>query len=153
MARHASIDVEIDYHDWLLATRALEVRMWRAAFQATQSGLHLIERNVKAYLRTFTHPYGTPTPSPRGAPPALIYGNLRRSWRNVHAHEGRKPHTIEAWGGPTTVYSRIQELGGLAGRNHSARIPKRPYVKPMALASRRGIRRIYVEYLTAAIRG
>lgn len=147
------VTTETDYHEWEYALRAMQVRIWRATFTATQRGIYLVERNVKMYLRTFTHPFGTPTSSPPGGPPALVWGNLRRSWRNEPAREGHKPYTIEAEGGPTAVYSRIQELGGLAGRNHSARLPKRPYVRPMMLASRREIRRIYVDYWTSAIRG
>lgn len=147
------IDVEVDYREWDAAIVAMELRIWRATFGATQQGMYLIERNVKMYLRTFTHPFGLPTPSPRGAPPALVSGNLRRSWRNETAHEGRKPFTVEAGGGPTAVYARIQELSGQAGRGLTSHIPKRPYVRPMLLASRRGVRRIYIEAWTAAIRG
>lgn len=153
MAGHVSVDFEVDYQAWEAATHELERRMWRAAFRATAHGQNVIERNVKMYLRTFTHPFGTPTPSPRGGPPALVFGHLRRSWRNVPAHEGKKPHTVESEGGPTAVYSRIHELGGLAGRDHRTRIPRRPYVRPMFRASRREIRRIYIEYWAAAIRG
>jgi len=153
MAGHVSFDVETDYREWQLALHATQLRMWRAAFRATQRAQHVIERNVKMYLRTFTHPPFTPTPSPRGAPPALVTGNLRRSWRDVPVHEGKRPHTVESEGGPTSVYSRIQELGGLAGRDHRTRLPKRPYVRPMMLGSRREIRRIYYEYWSMAIRG
>jgi phage gpG-like protein len=31
------------------------------------------------------------------------------------------------------VYSRIQELGGWAGRGHRSHLPPRPYLKPAAL--------------------
>jgi hypothetical protein len=153
MPGHVSIDTEVDYREWEAATHALERRLWRATFRATQRGQYVIERNVKMYLRTFTHPFGTPTPSPRGGPPALVSGHLRRTWRDVPAHEGKRPHTVESEGGPTAVYSRIQELGGWAGRNHASHLPKRPYVRPMMLVSRREIRRIYIEHWTAAIRG
>lgn len=147
------IHAEIDIREWDLALRAMQVRIWRATFQATQQGMYLIERNVKMYLRTFTHPRGTPTPSPRGGPPALVTGNLIRSWRNEPVREGIKPWTLHGGGGPTAVYARIHELSGQTGRGHTTHIPKRPYVRPMVLASRRGVRRIYVGYWTAAIRG
>lgn len=152
MARHVSIDAETDFHDWDRAVVALQARMYKAAWRATQQGMYVIERNVKMYLRTFTHPFGTKTPSPPGGPPALVFGNLRRSWRNTPVHEGRRPWTIEAHGGPTAVQSRIQELGGWTGRNHASHLPKRPYVRPMMKASRHEIRRIYVELLSNAIR-
>ena len=32
--------------------------------------------------------------------------------------------------GATTVYARIQELGGNAGRGHAAHLPARPYLEP-----------------------
>lgn len=147
------VTVEIEGHqDWNRAVVALQVRMWRAAFQATQQGLYVIERNVKMYLRTFTHPFGTPTPSPRGAPPALVFGHLRRSWRNTPAHETTRPWVIQAHGGPTAVYARIHELSGWTGRGHASFIPRRPYVRPMVRASRREVHQVYVELLTRAIR-
>lgn len=151
MAR-ANIDIEIDHRDWSLAIDMLEKRMWRAAWRATQEGQYIIERNVKVYLRMFTHPFGTPTPSPRGGPPALVFGHLRRSWRITPAHETNRPHVIESSGGPTAVYSRIQELSGWAGAGHRSFIPKRPYVKPMVKLSKPEIHRLYIDHLTAAIR-
>lgn len=153
MARHGDITVEVDFREWEIGLRAMEHRIWRATFRATQAGMYVVERNVKMYLRTFTHSRGTPTPSPRGAPPALVSGHLRRTWHTGHVHEGLRPWTVEVDGGPTAVYSRIQELGGWAGRNHTSHLPKRPYVRPMVKASRREIRRIYIEYWTDAIRG
>jgi len=43
------------------------------------------------------------------------------------------PESVGATGwqgevGPTAVYGRIQELGGIAG--HGSRLPARPYMKP-----------------------
>lgn len=149
----ASWDAETDYQDWNLALTAMEARIWRNTFRATKAGMYLIERNVKMYLRTFTHARGTPTPSPIGGPPAMVTGNLIRSWRNEPVRPGPNPYVVEARGGPTAVYSRIQELSGQAGRGHLVHIPKRPYVRPMVLASRRGVRAIYIHYWTEAIRG
>ncbi len=147
------LDAETDTLEWEAALRAMQLRIWRATWRSTQQGIYLVERNVKMYLRTFTHPQGTPTPSPRGGPPALVTGNLIRSWRNERAHEGLKPFTVEAGGGPTAVYARIQELSGQAGRGLLTHIPARPYARPMLRVSRRGVRSIYVEHWTAAIRG
>ena len=76
----ADFTAETDYREWEAALNAMQLRLWRASFTASQQGMYLIERNVKNYLRTFTHPYGTPTTSPRGGPPALVSGDLRRSW-------------------------------------------------------------------------
>lgn len=147
------LSADTDVVTWENALKAMQVRIWKATQIATQQGMYLVERNVKFYLRTFTHPEGTPTPSPRGGPPAMVTGNLIRSWRNEPLAHGRKPWTVVAAGGPTAVYARIQELGGMTGRGHMTFIPKRPYVRPMARVSRRGVRRIYVAYWSNAIRG
>jgi phage gpG-like protein len=36
---------------------------------------------------------------------------------------------------PTTVYARIQELGGVSGKGHRSHLPPRPYVAPAVEAS------------------
>lgn len=164
-----TIGAHSDARDWDKAVQALSRRFLRNTFTAVQQSEWLIERLVKTYLRTFTHPEGTPTPSPPGGPPALVSGNLRRSWRNVAPHPGRKPGTVEGGGGPTAVYARIHELGGTIVRAsaprtdltrtseapanvYRIRIPKRPYVRPMVLVARRGVRRIHIDQWTQAIR-
>jgi phage gpG-like protein len=147
------ISAETDFQEWERATYALQARMLKATMSAGRDSMYLIERNVKFYLRTFTHREGTPTPSPRGGPPALVTGNLARSWRNERPAMGVEPWTVITGGGPTAVYARIQELSGQAGRGLQTFIPKRPYVRPMVLASRRGVRRIHMSAWTGAIRG
>lgn len=146
-------EAEVDYRDWEAALVAMGVRMVEATVTAGRESMRLVERNVKFYLRTFSHREGTPTPSPRGGPPALVTGNLIRSWRNQRPHPGLDPFTFVTQGGPTAVYARIQELSGQAGRGLVVHIPARPYVRPMLLASRRGIRRIHLDAWTRAIRG
>ena len=86
------------------------------------------ERAIKEQLSTFSHARRTPTPSPPGAPPAIITGTLRRSVITQPPVGGGGLWT--ASGGPTIVYARIQELGGRAGRNHASVLPPRPYVRP-----------------------
>lgn len=161
------IDADTDVTAWQLEHRALEQRLIRATQQATTRGVLLVERLTKQYLRTFTHPEGTPTPSPPGGPPALVTGQLRQSVKAIPAHPGRMPDTCEATVGPTKIYSRIQELGGtirqtrdrrlrsgaMITRAVTIRIPRRPSLKPMTLAARREIRRGYLVMWTNAIRG
>ena len=160
------IDAETDVKQWDAAVRALQARQIRAMGQATTRGVLLVERLSKLYLRTFTHPRGTPTPSPPGGPPALVTGHLRRSWRTIPAHAGLRPDTCEASTGPTAVYSRIHELGGdihqvrtrqgrhgLITRAVTIRLPRRPYLKPMTHAARREIHRGYVVAQITAIKG
>jgi phage gpG-like protein len=92
------------------------------------------ERAIKQELATSSHDRGTPTPSGPGEPPSLVSGQLRRSVRMT------KIEKTGAWAwtahvAPTTVYARIQELGGWAGRGHRSHLPPRPYVKPAVLKS------------------
>lgn len=144
---------ETSYQEWDRALQAMQRRIERNTYRAGNRSMLLIEREVKVYLRTYTHPPGTPTPSPPGGPPALVTGHLRRSWRTVPARPGRKPFTVETEGGPTAVYARIQELGGRTGRGHRSRLPRRPYVRPRVRAVRREVRRIHIDQWTQAIRG
>lgn len=97
-----------------------------ATKQAVARGAHLIEAHAKLELSRTSHPPGTPTPSRPGQPPSLISGALRRSV-TVRGPRGGGSRW-EASVGPTIVYGRIQELGGVAGRR--ARLPARPYMAP-----------------------
>lgn len=86
------------------------------------------ERGIKAELSRSSHSRGTKTPSPPGSPPSLISGALRRSVITNPPTGGGGVWT--AYGGPTIVYARIQEMGGRAGRGHRTVLPPRPYVRP-----------------------
>jgi hypothetical protein len=86
------------------------------------------ERGIKAELSRSSHSRGTKTPSPPGSPPSLISGTLRRSVITQPPVGGGG--LWSASGGPTAVQSRIQELGGRAGRGHRTVLPPRPYVRP-----------------------
>jgi phage gpG-like protein len=96
---------------------------------ATAQAAHLLEREIKAQLATSSHPRGTPTPSSPGEPPSLVTGTLRRSVSVM----GPTPLGTGRWQaqvGPTAVYGRIQELGGVTGRGGATELPPRPYVRP-----------------------
>ena len=56
-------------------------------------------------------------------------GNLRRS---ITSTQSRKSVTT----GTDLIYAAIQEFGGLAGKNKSAKIPAHPYLRP-ALAEQK----------------
>jgi phage gpG-like protein len=106
----------------------LAIRVRTATRSATKEATRLLQRRAWAHLSRYSHPPNTPTPSPPGEPPARITGHLRGSLSPT----GPFP-TGEGFGaklGPTAVYSRIQELGGRAGRNHSVTLPPRPYMRP-----------------------
>ena len=104
-----------------------------AADEATKiaviKGGHLIQADTQKKLATSSHAKGTPTPSQPGEPPSLVTGQLRRSIRVDHPNRGGDG----IWStrvGPTAVYGRIQELGGVTGRGHAATLPARPYLAP-----------------------
>lgn len=73
-----------------------------------------------------SHAPGTKTPSLPGEPPALITGDLQRSIvATAPVTLGRGRYAVSVGG--TTVYARIQEMGGKAGRG--SELPARPYLK------------------------
>jgi phage gpG-like protein len=146
------IDAEVHGSDpWERALAHKLQAVDRATWRATAEAAHLIERDVKLTLRTYTHPRGEPTTSPPGQPPALVTGNLARSVIVRGPRSGRGRYQVVAHIGPTAVYSRIQELGGRAGRKHRSRLPKRPYVKPTVRRLRKEVRRIYQRHWTRAL--
>jgi phage gpG-like protein len=130
--------------EWEEALRLMELRVLRATHRATTRAVHAVERSVKLYLRMYSHPAGTPTPSPHGGPPALVTGALLRSQR-VSTTRSIRRGVYSAQTGPTVAYSRIQERGGTAGRNHSVRLPARPYQKPRTRAELGRIWHIYAD--------
>jgi len=111
-----------------------------ASREATGKGAHLIEAETKKKL---TESSGSVTkgqrdsrgrftrdhraPSPPGQPPTLQTGQLRRSIR-VEGPTRVGPGSWESKTGPTAVYGRIQELGGVTGRGHATTLPARPYL-------------------------
>lgn len=140
--------------EWRDALRLMGLRVDRATRDATILSGHAVERTTKLYLRTYTHPAGTPTPSPPGGPPALVSGDLYRSVRqSPTVRRGRGKYATAV--GPDrflTRYLRIQELGGRAGRDHRARLPARPYLKPSTRAALATIHKTYVQHWREAIR-
>lgn len=144
------VTVAVDGADeFCAALDALEQRLTSATRKATKDGMALLQRRAHSRLSRYYHPPRTPTPSPPGEPPARINGHLRGSLTPT----GPVPTGSGFSGqvGPTAVYSRIQELGGRAGRNHSVTLPPRPYLAPTVRDARDDLRRLYVEAWTRAM--
>ncbi|MFD2421675.1 hypothetical protein [Amycolatopsis pigmentata] len=127
-----------EFMDAINASVARQVAATRAA---VAKGAHTIEAKAKDELTTSSHEKGTPTPSRPGEPPSLITGTLRRSVR-VEGPTG-EGQTFTAKVGPTAVYGRIQELGGVAGRG--SRLPPRPYMKPAVEKSAEELKALFRE--------
>lgn len=121
--------VLLGVHEFTHALEKIVAEADVAARVATATGGHEIEREAKRQLGLKSHKAGTDTPSAPGEPPALVTGTLRRSIQV----EGPRPLGMGGWVvrvGPTVIYGRIQELGGMTGRGHAARLPARPFMKP-----------------------
>jgi phage gpG-like protein len=100
-----------------------------AAKEAAEAMASIGERGIKIELSRSSHPPGTKTPAAPGSPPSLVTGRLRQSVRRTKLyHSGSGQWTAHV--APTTIYARIQELGGRAGPHHRSRLPPRPYVSP-----------------------
>jgi phage gpG-like protein len=88
--------------------------------------------------------FSGPSPSPAGSPPAVQSGDLRRSVKPMPPVGGGPVWSVVVGG--TTVYARIQELGGtIHAKNFPSlgnptvgffgpevTLPARPYIKPTA---------------------
>lgn len=112
-----------------LRTRVAEIpeKLDVATRRAAVGGAQLMETETQRLLNLRSHPRGTPTPSPPGAPPARISGDLRDSVRADPAAEGAAG-TYRASVRSGVAYSWVQEHGGRVGRG--AQLPPRPYIKP-----------------------
>lgn len=115
--------------------KELIARLEKMAAASDAAGKRVVVRSQVVFeaqvKKSFTtaHKRGTPTTSKAGAPPSVITGALRRS---IIADTPIQTGT-GAWSGrvfPTTVYARIQELGGDAGRDDWSYLPPRPYMAP-----------------------
>jgi len=101
------------------------------------------ETKVKMVLQLRTHEAGTPTPSPKGAPPAKVSGDMARSVQRVPTALAGVGRAVTMWG-PTVIYGPVHEYGAtVTARNFpqlgnpevgffgpQVKIPKRPFMAP-----------------------
>lgn len=128
----------------LIRDRAARSAPVAAATAAGRTG----ETAVKVVLTKRTHQAGTPTPSPKGSPPAKISGELARSVQRTPTASigaGRAETTY----GPTVIYGVVQEFGmpitvkrkrvlanvetGQVFGTH-VYVPPRPFMRPTTVA-------------------
>ena len=93
----------------------------------------IVQGNTVAFLSLLSHEPGTPTPSSPGEPPAMISGALAASIVPGEPYGDGATWAIDI--GPTIVYGRIQELGGICGKGYRTNLPPRPYLAPALAAS------------------
>ncbi|TDB86272.1 hypothetical protein E1264_18425 [Actinomadura sp. KC216] len=113
------------------------------------------QQGIKETLRKRGHARGTPTPSPPGQPPARISGRLHDRIIIVPARQAGAHRFVAATGPSDVPYARIQERGGIAGRNHASVLPPRPYVLPTVSALRASgrLREVSVRAFEAVVHG
>lgn len=121
---------------------ALRAAQEIATEKAVESAANQVRDDTVDQLMLREHAPGTPTPSRRGEPPAMITGALKASV--VVSPARRLGMRWERKVGATTDYARIQELGGTAGFN--SQLPPRPYLRP---AIDKATPRVYVLFREA----
>lgn len=95
--------------------------------EATQAAAHEAAEDVREAIQDNLRRSHYPPASEPGEPPA---------WRTGYLHDSVYVRVLSTEGGwqariyPSTVYARIQELSGRAGREHRSFLPARPYVSP-----------------------
>jgi phage gpG-like protein len=101
---------------------------WRARVrEATLAGVEVAADELKETIQAALERSEYPPASEPGSPPAIRTGALRDSVQTTTEETGTGAQGL-VW--PSTVYARIQELGGDAGRDHRSHLPPRPYVQP-----------------------
>lgn len=103
---------EVDASEWIDQMDDVIRKLLDVTDRVVDVSLSAIQTSAQDMLTDYTHPRGTPTTSPRGGPPALVSGNLRRSIKTRRDYSG-DVGVYAGLVGPTIVYGRIQELGGV----------------------------------------
>ena len=126
------------------------VRVLTETRVAVEKVLGQVARQERSLLSTGWHPRGTPTGSVPGSPPWRISGDLSRSV--VVEPATLRGATWTGRIGPTSVYGRIQELGGWTGAGHRTYLPPRPHLKPAWMIVRPTVRTTFEAAWTKATR-
>lgn len=152
------------FREWEAAIDDVIARLRPAAERAISRSMDAIDRSAALVLSAKTHPEGTPTPSLPGEPPALVTGNLIRSYVS-EGPEWIGPDVVAGRVGPSAVYARIQDLGGdVYAINYPqlgnpevgffgphVYLPPRPYIEPSVEGARDEIEAIWREEITGAL--
>ena len=113
----------VDAEGLLAALQAWRERVVEATQAAAHDAGEVVRGAIQDNLRTSYYP---PSSEP-GTPPAW-----RTGWLHDHVYVRVLP-VDEGWQAriyPSTVYARIQELGGVTGAGYRTHLPPRPYVSP-----------------------
>jgi len=138
--------VSVDYSAFEAAVDALKGRIHAATAAGVEQGADLVKEAIQENLARLHYPPA----SPPGEPPAMRTGFLHDEVYATSA-PNETGASAEIW--PSTVYARIQELGGDAGRDHRSHLPPRPYVEPALEASADHFGQIMAQAWAEAIGG
>lgn len=138
--------VTVDTSAFEEAYRAWGERMRAATEDGVSQAADAVKEGIQENLSRGIYPPA----SPEGEPPAYRSGFLHDEI--YQDYEGTETGArAEIW--PSTVYARIHELSGWAGRNHASFLPKRPYVEPALEERAQEIRQIMVRAWSQAYGG
>lgn len=138
--------MSVDYAACVAALERLGTRAQAATEDGVEQGAELVKTAIQDNLARRDYPPA----SPPGEPPAIRSGFLHDEVYTSTASTGTGAQA-QIW--PSTVYARIQELSGWAGRDHRSFLPKRPYVEPALTASADEFGQIMKQAWTEAVEG
>lgn len=121
--------MSVEYLETIAAMQALRERVRAATVAGVERcGDEIVKPAIQSNLDRLHYP----PVAPQGEPPAYRTGLLHDEVY-AEAFETETGASAEIW--PSTVYARIHELSGWAGKDHKSFLPKRPYVQPAIDAS------------------
>lgn len=123
----------------IAALQAWKARIRPATIAAGGEAAEYVRLEIRYNLERSQYPPS----SPPGEPPARRSGFLQE---NVFITELDSDSGVMERIYPSTVYARIQELGGITGAGHRTRLLARPYVGPVRETVTPEVRDIFVEH-------
>lgn len=136
----------VEFASTLNSLSALVERVRAGVADGVEQGTEVLKEQIQENLSTSHYP---PVSEP-GTPPAYRTGYLHDSVYTMYTPTETGAYG-EVW--PSTVYARIHELSGWAGRGHRSFLPKRPYVEPARDEQADHIRQIIATRVAQALGG
>jgi hypothetical protein len=138
------VSATVDVGGWLVGLQAWGERTIEATRAGAEEAVEVVADAIRDNLRRSYYPPS----SPQGEPPAWRTGYLHdhvytRVLANDTGAQGRAY--------PSTVYARLQELSGWAGRDHASFLPARPYVRPASEGTAPRVGQIFAEHWRRAL--
>lgn len=129
----------VDADPWIAGFRAWGERTIEATRAGAEEAVEVVADAIRDNLNRSYYP---PASEP-GEPPAWRTGYLHD---NVYTRVLGIENGVQGRAYPSTVYARIQELSGWAGRDHASFLPARPYVGPASDETAPRVGEIFAEH-------